>query len=212
MVTTKIKNIYVTRMESIMEYGYVRVSTKDQNEDRQLSAMQEIGIERRNLYIDKQSGKDFQRPAYSKLIKRLKKDDVVFVKSIDRLGRNYNEILEQWRIITKKINAGIVVLDMPLLDTRQKGCDLMGIFISDLVLQVLSYVAQTERENIKKRQAEGIALAKAKGIHMGRPPQERPINFMDIYHLQKNGMITQQRASEMLGISRTTYSRWTKAL
>ncbi len=195
-----------------MQYGYIRVSTKEQNEDRQLQSMQSVGIATKNLFIDKQSGKDFERPNYKKLIKKLKEGDVVYVKSIDRLGRNYNEILEQWRIITKKIKASIVVIDMPLLDTRKKQQDLTGMFIADLVLQILSYVAQTERENIKQRQAEGIALAKAKGKHMGRPPCKKPENLVQVHALYQSGLITQEKASELLGVSRATYIRWAKAL
>ena len=141
-------------------YGYVRVSTKEQNEDRQMIALSEAGVEKSHIFMDKLSGKDFNRPQYKKMLKRLRKEDVIIIKSIDRLGRNYDEIIDQWRIITKKIEADIVVLDMPLLDTRRKGQDLTGTFISDMVLQILSYVAQTERENIKQRQMEGIAAAK----------------------------------------------------
>lgn len=146
-----------------MMYGYIRVSTKDQHEDRQMIAMQEFGVSEKHIYMDKLSGKDFDRPQYKRLLRRLKGGDTLVVKSIDRLGRDYSEIQNQWRIITKEKKANIVVLDMPLLDTRQKGRDLTGTFIADLVLQILSYVAQVERENIKQRQAEGIAAAKAKG-------------------------------------------------
>ena len=150
-------------------YAYVRVSTREQNEDRQLIAMNELQVPKKNIFIDKQSGKDFERPHYKKLIKRLKKDDLLYIKSIDRLGRNYNEIQEQWRILTKEKGIDIVVLDMPLLDTR-RGKDLMGTFLSDIVLQVLSFVAENERVNIRQRQAEGIAAAKAKGVRLGRVP------------------------------------------
>ena len=150
-------------------YGYIRVSTKEQNEDRQRVAMHEFGIADRDLYMDKQSGKDFERPNYKKLVRKLKPGDTLVIKSIDRLGRNYEEILEQWRIITREKKAAIVVLDMPLLDTRQ-GRDLTGTLIADIVLQLLSYVEQTEREFIRQRQAEGIAAAKARGVHMGRAP------------------------------------------
>lgn len=142
-------------------YGYIRVSSKDQNEDRQLIALNEVGVERKNIYLDKKSGKDFDRPQYKKLLRKLKKDDLLYIKSIDRLGRNYEEILQQWRVLTKEKGIDIVVLDMPLLDTR-RGKDLMGTFLSDIVLQVLSFVAENERTNIKQRQAEGIAAAKAK--------------------------------------------------
>ena len=150
-------------------YGYIRVSSKDQKEDRQQIALKEVGVERQNIYVDKQSGKDFNRPQYKKMLRKLKKDDLLYIKSIDRLGRNYEEILQQWRILTKEKGVDIVVLDMPLLDTR-RGKDLMGTFLSDIVLQVLSFVAENERTNIKQRQAEGIAAAKAQGIKFGRPP------------------------------------------
>ena len=150
-------------------YGYIRVSSKDQKEDRQQIALKEVGVERQNVYVDKQSGKDFNRPQYKKMLRKLKKDDLLYIKSIDRLGRNYEEILQQWRILTKEKGVDIVVLDMPLLDTR-RGKDLMGTFLSDIVLQVLSFVAENERTNIKQRQAEGIAAAKAQGIKFGRPP------------------------------------------
>jgi len=160
-----------------MTYGYVRVSTKEQNEDRQLFAMEEFGVDK--IYMDKQSGKDFDRPQYRRLIKKLKPDDILVVKSIDSLGRNYEEILEQWRIITKEKHAAIVVLDMPLLDTR-KSKDLTGTLISDIVLQLLSYVAQTEREFIRQRQKEGIAAAKARGVKFGREAMKRPAEFEDI--------------------------------
>lgn len=193
-----------------MEYGYMRVSTKEQNEDRQLIAMHEFGIEDKNLYMDKQSGKDFARPAYRRLLRKLKPEDTMVVKSIDRMGRNYEEIIEQWRIITKEKKASIVVLDMPLLDTRQKGRDLTGVFISDLVLQILSYVAQTERENIRKRQAEGIAAAKARGVHMGRPELKKPEHFMEVYEAYKKGEITSSAGARLLSVSGTTFLRWVK--
>lgn len=150
-------------------YGYIRVSSKDQKEDRQQIALKEVGVDLQNIYVDKQSGKDFNRPQYRKLLRKLKKDDLLYIKSIDRLGRNYEEILQQWRILTKEKGVDIMVLDMPLLDTR-RGKDLMGTFLSDIVLQVLSFVAENERTNIKQRQAEGIAAAKAQGIKFGRPP------------------------------------------
>ena len=163
-----------------MNYGYIRVSTRDQNEERQRLAMGELEIPEKNLYRDHQSGKDFDRPQYRKLVRRLKRDDVLYIKSIDRLGRNYREILEQWRVLTKEKRGDIRVLDMPLLDTRQ-GKDLMDTFIADLVLQILSFVAQSERESIKKRQAEGIAAAKARGVKFGRPPLPLPENFHDAH-------------------------------
>ena len=170
-------------------FGYIRVSSRDQNEDRQLIALKELAIPEKNIFIDKQSGKDFERPRYKKLIKRLKKDDLLYIKSIDRLGRNYNEIQEQWRILTKEKAVDIVVLDMPLLDTR-RGKDLMGTFLSDIVLQVLSFVAENERINIRQRQAEGIAAAKAKGVRFGRPPKPLPGNFEEVYRRWEKGEIT----------------------
>ena len=161
-------------------HGYIRVSSRDQNEERQLIALKEVGVPEKNIYLDKQSGKDFERPQYQKLLRKLKKDDLLYIKSIDRLGRNYEEILQQWRILTKGKGIDIVVLDMPLLDTR-RGKDLMGIFLSDIVLQVLSFVAENERTNIKQRQAEGIAAAKAQGIKLGRPPLPLPDNFYEVH-------------------------------
>ena len=163
----------------IVKYGYVRVSTKDQNENRQLEAMKQLEILKKNIYVEKISGKDFDRPIYQKLVKKLRPDDLLYIKSIDRLGRNYEEILEQWRILTKEKKVDIVVLDMPLLDTR-RGKDLIGTFLSDIVLQVLSFVAENERSNIKQRQAEGIAIAKARGVRFGRPPKPLPSNFYKI--------------------------------
>ena len=157
-------------------YGYVRVSSTDQNEDRQMVALKEVCVDERNIFVDKQSGKDFDRPNYKKLVRKLKTGDLLYILSIDRLGRNYEEILKQWRILTKDIGIDICVLDMPLLDTRN-GKDLMGTFIADLVLQILSFVAQNERENIKKRQAEGIAAEKEKGVKFGRPEKEVPNEF-----------------------------------
>lgn len=157
-------------------YGYGRVSSTDQNEDRQMIALSEVGVPKKNIFMDKMSGKDFERPQYQKLLEKLKPGDLLYVLSIDRLGRNYKEIQKQWRIITKEKNVDVCVIDMPLLDTRQ-GKDLMGTFIADLVLQILSFVAQSERENIKKRQAEGIVAAKAKGVRFGRPEKNMPDNF-----------------------------------
>ena len=161
-------------------YGYIRVSTKEQNEDRQRIAMEEAGVPERNVYMDKQSGKDFNRPQYKKLLRKLKKDDLLYTKSVDRLGRNYEEILQQWRYLTKDKGIDIVVLDMPLLDTR-RGKDLMGTFLSDIVLQVLSFVAENERTNIRQRQAKGIAAAKARGVRFGRPPQPLPPDFHNVF-------------------------------
>ena len=175
-------------------YGYIRVSSKDQKEDRQQIALKEVGVELRNIYIDKQSGKDFNRPQYKKMLQKLKKDDLLYIKSIDRLGRNYEEILQQWRILTKEKGVDIVVLDMPLLDTR-RGKDLMGTFLSDIVLQVLSFVAENERTNIKQRQAEGIAAAKAQGIKFGRPPLPLPDNFYEVHKAWRSKKITLKQAA-----------------
>ena len=185
-------------------YGYIRVSTRDQNEDRQLIALHEIGVPEKNIYLDKQSGKDFNRPQYKKLLRKLKKDDLLYIKSIDRLGRNYEEILEQWRLLTKEKGVDIVVLDMPLLDTR-RGKDLMGTFLSDIVLQVLSFVAENERTNIRQRQAEGIAAAKAKGIKFGRPPKPLPDNFHSCYQRWKQGEITGTAAAKECGMPLATF-------
>lgn len=190
-------------------YGYIRVSSKDQNEDRQRVAMHDAGVDERHIFMDKQSGKDFDRPGYRRMLKKLKPGDTLFVKSIDRLGRNYDEILEQWRFITKKKRAEIVVLDMPLLDTRQ-GRDLTGTLIADIVLQLLSYVAQTEREFIHQRQAEGIAAAKARGVHLGRKPIQRPANFCVVCSEWKNGKITARIAAERLNVSHPTFLRWAR--
>ena len=176
-------------------FGYIRVSSRDQNEDRQLIALKELAIPEKNIFIDKQSGKDFKRPQYRKMVRRVRKDDLLYIKSIDRLGRNYAEILEQWRILTKDKGIDIVVLDMPLLDTR-RGKDLMGTFLSDIVLQVLSFVAENERTNIRQRQAEGIAAAKARGVRFGRPPSRLPDNFHDVYQRWKNGKITGTSAAK----------------
>ncbi len=176
-------------------YGYVRVSSRDQNEDRQVMALRELMVSEKNIFMDKQSGKDFQRPAYIRMVKRMKKDDLLYIKSIDRLGRNYGDILEQWRILTKEKGIDIVVLDMPLLDTR-RGKDLMGTFLSDIVLQVLSFVAENERENIRKRQAEGILAAKAKGIKFGRPALPYPDNFREIHRDWRKKKITLRQAAD----------------
>jgi len=188
-------------------YGYVRVSTKEQNEERQIIAMQEFGIERECMVIDKQSGKDFNRPGYKRLIKKLKPEDTLVIKSIDRLGRNYDEILEQWRFLTKEKQVDIVVLDMPLLDTRN-GRDLTGTLIADIVLQLLSYVAQTEREYIKQRQREGIEAARAKGVHFGRRAMERPDNYKDVKSAWMNGELSGRSAAKILGVSHTAFRIW----
>lgn len=190
-----------------MIYGYVRVSTKDQNEDRQIIALREFGVKK--IYLEKQSGKDFNRPHYQMLLRKLKQDDVLVVKSIDRLGRNYEEILEQWRVITKEKKAAIVVLDMPLLDTRQSR-DLVGTLIADIVLQLLSYVAQTEREFIKQRQKEGIAAAKARGVRFGRAPMEHPADYDKVYAVWKQGDISAREAGRRLNISYKTFLKWAR--
>lgn len=192
-----------------MEYGYIRVSTREQNEQRQLIAMREFGISENRIYMDKQSGKDFERKNYKKMIRKLKKDDTLVVKSIDRLGRNYEEILEQWRMITKEKQTAIVVLDMPLLDTRQSR-DLTGTLIADIVLQLLSYVAQTEREFIRQRQAEGIAAAKRNGVKFGRRPMDRPAAFDGWKRKWLAGEISARGAARQLGVTHSTFLRWVK--
>jgi DNA invertase Pin-like site-specific DNA recombinase len=188
-------------------YGYIRVSSRDQNEDRQRIAMREFGVEEQNVFLDKQSGKDFDRPEYKRLMKKLKPEDTLVIKSIDRLGRNYEEILEQWRIITKGKRVYVVVLDMPLLDTRQ-GRDLTGTLIADIVLQLLSYVAQTEREFIRQRQAEGIAAAKARGVQFGRKPLERPESFSSVRAAWSDGTISARGAARQLGVTHRTFMKW----
>ena len=190
-------------------YGYVRVSSKDQNEDRQMIAMKQFGVDRCSIYLDKQSGKNFNRPQYCRLLKKLKAEDTLVVKSIDRLGRNYDEILEQWRIITKEKRAFIVVLDMPLLDTR-RGKDLTGTLIADIVLQLLSYVAQTEREFIRQRQAEGIAAAKARGVKFGRKPIPVPDAFENCVSAWKRGELSSREAAQLLDVSYKTFLRWSR--
>lgn len=185
-------------------YGYIRVSTREQNEDRQLIALREMSIPEQNIFMDKQSGKDFNRPQYKKLVKKLKPDDLLYIKSIDRLGRNYEEIQNQWRILTKEKKIDIVVLDMPLLDTR-RGKDLMGTFLSDIVLQVLSFVAENERTNIRQRQAEGIAAAKARGVRFGRPPRPLPENYHSAYQRWKAGAITGTAAAKECGMPLSTF-------
>ena len=185
-------------------YGYIRVSSKDQKEDRQQIALKEVGVELQNIYVDKQSGKDFNRPQYRKMLRKLKKDDLLYIKSIDRLGRNYEEILQQWRILTKEKGVDIVVLDMPLLDTR-RGKDLMGTFLSDIVLQVLSFVAENERTNIKQRQAEGIAAARARGVRFGRPPLPLPENFYEVHKAWRSKKITLKQAAAACNMSVGTF-------
>ncbi|MGI6027006.1 MAG: recombinase family protein [Candidatus Scatomorpha sp.] len=187
-------------------YGYIRVSSTDQNEDRQLIALRDCEVPEHNLFVDKQSGKDFERPEYRRMLRRLKRDDLLYVKSIDRLGRNYGDILEQWRLLTKEKGVDIVVLDMPLLDTRC-GKDLMGTFIADLVLQILSFVAQNERENIRQRQAEGIAAAKARGVPFGRPALPLPENFEQVVAQWRNKEIDFASALEQTGMRPATFYR-----
>ena len=189
-------------------YGYIRVSTKEQNEDRQMIALQEVGVPEKNIFMDKQSGKDFNRPQYRKLLRKLKKDDLLYIKSIDRLGRNYEEILQQWRYLTKDkgIDIDIVVLDMPLLDTR-RGKDLMGSFLSDIVLQVLSFVAENERTNIRQCQAEGIAAAKARGVRFGRPEKEIPADFGEIVAAWERKQLPISEALTRCDMSEATFYR-----
>ena len=187
-------------------YGYIRVSTKEQNEDRQRIAMEEAGVPERNVYMDKQSGKDFNRPQYKKLLRKMKKDDLLYIKSIDRLERNYDEILQQWRYLTKDKGIDIVVLDMPLLDTR-RGKDLMGTFLSDIVLQVLSFVAENERTNIRQRQAEGIAAAKARGVRFGRPEKEIPADFGEIVAAWKEKQLPISEVLTRCDMSEATFYR-----
>ncbi len=193
-----------------MTYGYIRVSSKDQNEERQRRAMEDYAISPRNLIADRQSGKNFERPGYRRLMKKLKPGDTLVIKSIDRLGRNYEEILRQWRILTKERNVQIVVLDMPLLDTRD-GQDLTGTLISDIVLQLLSYVAQTEREMIRQRQREGIDAAMERGVHFGRRPREKPENYAEVRRAWQNGELSGRSAAKQLGISHTAFQKWMKA-
>ena len=190
-----------------MEYGYVRVSTREQNEQRQMIALREFGIPDKHIFLDKQSGKDFERPSYKRLMRKLKNGDTLVIKSIDRLGRNYDEILEQWRILTKEKQAYIVVLDMPLLDTKQNR-DLTGTLIADIVLQLLSYVAQTEREFIRQRQAEGIAAAKERGVRFGRRPMERPETFDILKRQWTEKQISARAAAKQLGITHRTFLKW----
>ena len=189
------------------QYAYIRVSTKEQNIDRQILALEPYQVPEKNIYCDYQSGKNFERPAYQKLVKRLKTGDLLIIKSIDRLGRNYNDILIQWQYITKELKVDILVLDMDLLDTRQKSGNLTGTLIADLVLQIFAYVAQTEREFICQRQAEGIEAAKRKGKKFGRPEKEMPKQFKEVCQRCKKGELSTRQASELLGISHTTFYR-----
>ena len=189
-------------------YGYARVSTKEQNVERQVIAMLAWGVPEGDILTEKKSGKDFERPVYKEMVKMLKSGDVLVIKSLDRLGRDYEEIIEQWRIVTKCIYADIVVLDMPLLDTRNREQNLTASFVTDLVLQILSYVAQTEREFSLQRQSEGIAAAKAKGVKFGRRPKKFPGSFHEVMLLHQEGKITAKEAAKMLGVSRPTFMKW----
>ncbi len=189
----------------MQKYGYVRVSTREQNEARQLDALAPYQIPQKNLFVEKKSGKDFNRPVYRRLTKRLRPGDLLILKSIDRLGRDYDEILEEWRHITKEIGADVLILDMPLLDTRAKGRDLTGTFIADLVLQILSYVAQTERENIRQRQMEGIAAAKRQGVKFGRPALPLPDNFDEIHRAWRGKKLTLKQAARKCGMPEGTF-------
>lgn len=195
-----------------MKYGYVRVSTAQQHIDRQIDALLELGLDQSSIYIDYESGKDFNRRNYKKLIRKLKKDDLVIIKSIDRLGRDYNMIIDEWRLITKEKEADIMVIDMPLLDTRIEGKNLVGKFISDIVLQVLSFVAQNERETMRVRQAEGIKTAKARGVKFGRPRITLPNNFETVARQYLNKEITNKKACEILGMTRGSFFRYLKEL
>ncbi len=190
----------------MITYGYVRVSSTDQNEDRQMIALHQVGVENQHIFLDKQSGKDFDRPQYKKMVKKMRHGDLLYVLSIDRLGRNYDEIQHQWRILTKEIGIDVCVIDMPLLDTR-KSKDLLGTFVADLVLQVLSFAAHNERDNIRKRQAEGIAAAKARGVHMGRPVIDAPPDFEQIVKSWEKKEITMEEAMKRCGMSETTFYR-----
>ena len=195
-----------------MKYGYVRVSTTTQNIDRQMEEMHKFGLTDEFIYIYKQSGKDFDRPNYQIMKSKLKKDDLLIIKSIDRLGRNYEMIIKEWSDITKIIEADICVIDFPLLDTRSENTNLVGKFISDIVLQVLSFVAQNERENIRQRQAEGIRIAKEKGVHMGRPKYKLPNNFTEIVVRYHNKELTHIEAAEILNMTRGTFLKYSKLI
>lgn len=191
-------------------YGYARVSTREQNEERQIIALREYGVQDRYIFMDKQSGKDFDRPAYQRMIKKLKLGDLLIIKSIDRLGRSYEDILEQWRFITREKRASIVVLDMPLLDTRTDN-GLVGVLIADIVLQVLCYMAQAEREAIRKRQAEGIAAAKARGVRFGRSPLAPPEEYGALYEKWKSGELSSRAAAAEIGVSHSTFLKWSRS-
>lgn len=191
-------------METKKYLGYMRVSSREQNEDRQRIALIEAGVPKENIYVDKRSGKDFERPEYKKMLRRLNEDTVLFIKSIDRLGRNYTDLNEQWRVITKEKRSDIVVIDMPLLDTRREK-NLLGTLINDIVLALFSYVAENERLNIRQRQAEGIAAAKARGVKFGRPPKPLPENFSEVCRAWKNKQLTQKEAAKACGLAESTF-------
>lgn len=201
----------IKEMDRSREYAYIRVSSQEQNEERQLMAMRQLHIPEENIFIDKQSGKDFNRPNYKALMKRIRAGDILYILSIDRLGRNYDEIQNQWRILTKEKNIDICVIDMPLLDTRN-GKDLMGTFIADLVLQILSFVAENERDNIRKRQAQGIAAAKANGIRFGRPEVPIPENFPSMVKLWEKGKLSIQEVLRQSKMSESTFYRRVREL
>lgn len=192
-------------------FGYARVSSADQNLDRQLDALERFPVQHNLIYADKASGKDFKRPQYQRLLRRMHEGDVLVIKSIDRLGRNYREVLDEWHRITVSKQVAVVVLDMPLLDTRERPDGITGTFVADLVLQILSYVAQLERENIKQRQAEGIASARLRGVRFGRPVLERPENYDDVIKSYKGGEITRREAAVLLNVSPSTFDRWRQA-
>lgn len=192
-------------------FGYARVSSADQNLDRQLDALGRFPVQQGQIYADKASGKNFRRPQYQRLLRRLREGDVLVIKSIDRLGRDYREVLDEWRRITVDRRAAIVVLDMPLLDTREQPDGIMGTFMADLVLQILSYVAQLERENIKQRQAEGIASARLRGVRFGRPALERPDSYNDVIKAFEGGEVTRREAAMLLNVSASTFDRWRRA-
>lgn len=198
-------------MENKKYFGYMRVSTREQNEDRQRQALLEMGVSEKNIYLDRLSGKNFDRPEYKKLLRKLNKNTVLFVKSIDRLGRNYTDLNEQWRVITKERGSDIVVIDMPLLDTRREK-NLLGTFISDIVLALLSYVAENERTNIKQRQAEGISAAKARGVKFGRPPKPLPDNFYEVCNQWKNKEISVSNAAKKCNMPQSTFFRLAKKM
>ena len=192
-------------------FGYARVSTILQKEDRQIIALTDFGVDEKNIFLDKLSGKDFNRPSYKKLLRKLRQGDTLVIKSIDRLGRDYNEIVEHWRKITKEIKAAVVILDMPILDTRMKNeFDLTGVLIADVVLALFGYVSQMERENLLVRQQEGIAIAKNKGVRFGRPPREKPENTDEYVQMYKNGDISLRKAAEAVGVPKTTFENWAK--